>query len=333
MIRLGYACLTLGMPEPSMRAAQLGRYKNGLVDLQPIYVYNAEYARRSIDYSIAHGLEAYRLSSDIFPLLDIANDARKIVPDLRPLRQIIETAGMHVSNHPSQFVVLSSPHENVVTNALQVMDDAGWVMESIGARGSITIHGGGVFGDRAASGARLAHNIDRLSPVARRLVALENDEKSWTVIDLVEATAGKIPIVFDKLHWQANARSAPYEIELREAIRSWPKERLPEFHYSEQENGKPRGAHAEWITGTGLLEFLEEIDAASEGREVTVIVEAKRKDMAIARAIDELSRGQWQRMSALVPSLGIASEKWRASHAAKASPTRGLGRAKKTLVI
>ncbi|MBK9258497.1 MAG: hypothetical protein IPM54_01520 [Polyangiaceae bacterium] len=312
MIRLGYACLTLGMPDPSMRAAQLGRYQKGLVDLPPIYEYNAEYARRSIDYSAAHGLLAYRLSSDIFPLLDIAADARNIVPDLGPLRRIVKRSGMHVSNHPSQFVVLSSPHEAVVDNSLKVMDDAGWVMHSIGARGSITIHGGGVFGDRPAAGNRLAHNIERLTPAARQLVALENDEKSWTVVDLLEATGGNIPIVFDKLHWQANARSAPYEVELREAICTWPSDRMPEFHYSEQEIGKPRGAHAEWVTGAGLLEFLEEIEAASEGREVVVVVEAKRKDLAISRALLELSAQKWRRMIELVPSLGIANEPFRA---------------------
>jgi UV DNA damage endonuclease len=312
MIRLGYACLTLGMPDPSMRAAQLGRYQKGLVDLPPIYEYNAEYARRSIEYSAAHGLVAYRLSSDIFPLLDIAMDARKIVPDLQPLRESIENTGMHISNHPSQFVVLSSPHESVVNNALKVMDDAGWVMASIGAMGSITIHGGGVFGDRLAAGVRLDDNIERLTPAARRLVALENDEKSWTVIDLVAATGGKIPIVFDKLHWQANARSVEYDVELRTAIRTWPSDRLPEFHYSEQESGKPRGAHAEWVTGAGLLEFLEEVEAASEGREVAVIVEAKRKDLAISQAILELSPRQWQRMSELVPNLSLAPMKWRA---------------------
>ena len=115
VIKLGYACLTLGMPEPSMRAAQLGRFRRGLVDLRPIYEYNADYARRSIVHSALRGLTAHRLSSDMFPLLDLTPDMRALVPDLGHVRHAARRAGVHLSAHPSQFVVLSTPHEAVTT--------------------------------------------------------------------------------------------------------------------------------------------------------------------------------------------------------------------------
>src|SRR5690606_38649299 len=113
---------------------------------------------------------------------------------------------------------------------------------------------------------------------AKRLLCLENDEHCWTVPELLDATDGRLPIVFDKLHWQANSRSADYWTELGGALATWPKDRIPEFHYSEQATGAARGAHAAYITGRGLLEFLEELEAAAKGREVAVIIEAKRKD-------------------------------------------------------
>src|SRR5690606_2073799 len=91
--------------------------------------------------------------------------------------------------------------------------------------------------------------------------------------------------------------------ELEGALRTWPADRLPEFHYSEQWEGKPAGAHAEHITGRGLLRFCEEIEEASGGREVVVIVEAKQKDLAILRAIGELTGRQRARLAALVPGL------------------------------
>src|SRR4051812_35090581 len=192
-MRLGYACLTLGMPEPSMRAAQLGRWQRGLVDLEPIYAYNVDYARRSIEYASRHGLTAFRLSSDIFPLLDCDPALRRLVPALGPLRNVIRRLGVHISNHPSQFVVLSTPHRHVLDNSLGVLRDVGWVMRSLGAEGSITLHGGGVYSDRRAAGARLADNLQRLPEEVRRLVALENDERGWTVGELLEATRGRVP--------------------------------------------------------------------------------------------------------------------------------------------
>ncbi|WP_437307355.1 hypothetical protein [Sorangium sp. So ce388] len=315
MIRLGYVCQSLGMPEPSLKTAQLGRYLKGLVDLTPIYRYNAEYVRRSLLHSAGLGLTTHRISSDLFPLLDIAPGARMLVPDLRSARRAAERGDVHLSNHPSQFVVLSSPREEVLLNSLAVMNDQGWVMDLLGAQGSITLHGGGVHGDRESTAVRLRHGIARLALPALQRLALENDERCWTVPELIEATGGEVPIVFDCLHWAANPRRAPYEVELGMALRSWPADRLPELHYSEQWEGKPAGAHAEHVTGRGLLRFCEEVEEASGGREVAALVEAKRKDLAIARALGELNRRQRARIEALVPGLAAVSLERRASSA------------------
>jgi UV DNA damage endonuclease len=309
-MRLGNACLTLGMADPKMRAAQFNRWKRGLVELAPIYAYNADYARRAIEYSARHGLMAYRLSTDIFPLLDCDPKLRKLVPSLAPLREAIQQHGIHVSNHPGQFALLSTPHPHMLTNALGVLRETGWTMERIGATGSITIHGGGVYDDRPAAAARIMSNLRRVSPSARKLLVLENDEHSWTVPELLDASDGRIPIVFDKLHWQANARSAPYWTELRGAVDTWPSDRIPEFHYSEQAKNAARGAHAPYITGRGLLEFLEEVHEATQGRDVSVIVEAKRKDLAIARAVGELQGRDRRRLLSLVPDLARAPRGW-----------------------
>lgn len=287
-----------------MRAAQLGRWQRGLVDLAPIYRYNVEYARRSLEHAARHGLMAFRLSSDVFPLLDVDPALRRLVPPLARLRDTVRNLGVHVSNHPSQFVVLSTPRANVLENSLGVLRDVGWVMRRIDADGSITLHGGGVYDDRAAAGARLVANLRHATPDARRRVALENDERGWTVPELLEATGGDVPIVFDKLHWQANPRSAPYDVELRSALATWPSDRVPEAHYSEQARGRQRGTHADYVSGRGLLTFLEELHDAAEGRDVAVIVEAKRKDLAIARAIGELRGRARNRLFELVPDLG-----------------------------
>jgi UV DNA damage endonuclease len=315
-MRLGYACLTLGMPEPKMRTAQRTRWQRGLVELGPIYAYNVRYAERSIAYAVQHGLMAFRISTDLFPLLDCDRGLRRLVPPLTKLRADIARAGMHVSNHPGQFVLLSTPHDSALNNALGVLRDTGWTMQRIGASGSITIHGGGVYGERTAAGQRFMRNLKRVPAAARRLLALENDEHSWTVPELLAFSDGDVPIVFDKLHWQANPRSARFATELEGALATWPKERIPEFHYSEQAPNGPRGAHAAYISGAGLLTFLEELNEAARGREVAVIVEAKRKDLAIARAVGELRGRDRKRLLTLVPDLSRAPRNWVARSAA-----------------
>lgn len=286
-----------------MRAAQLGRFRRGLVELAPIYEHNVRYAERSIRYAAEHGLMAFRLSSDVLPLLDQDPELRRLVPSLAPLRRLVRETGVHVSNHPAQFVVLSSPSEAVVANASGFLRDTAWLMDRIGAEGSITIQGGGVYGDRASAGARLRANIAALPRSIREHLALENDEKCWTVPELIEATSGAVPIVFDKLHWEANPRSAPYATELEAALATWPADRLPELHYSEQAPGRPRGAHGDHVTGRGLLRFLEEIADVAGERDAVVIVEAKQKDLAILRAVGELDGRRRARLLELVPAL------------------------------
>lgn len=288
-----------------MRAAQLGRYRRGLVELAPIYAYNSEYVRRSIRHAAALGLRAFRLSTDVFPLLDVAPGARSLVPGSAPVRRAARQAGMHLSNHPSQFVVLSTPRADVLANSLGALESVGWTMDHFGAGGSITLHGGGVYGDRQRAGQRLATHLGDVAPAARRRLALENDEHSWTVPELLEATRGAVPIVFDRLHWEANARSAPYAAELEAAIASWPAGRIPEVHYSEQAEGKRRGTHADHVSGRPLLRFLEELAEVSGGREIVVIVEAKKKELAIARAVAELHPREAARMRELVPGLRV----------------------------
>lgn len=304
-MRIGHACLTLALPELSMRAAQLGRFQRGLVDLPPIYRNNVRYAEEAIACGARHGLAAFRLSTDIFPLIDVTPENKKLVPRLSRLRQIVAESDVHVSNHPAQFVVLSSTNEKILTNSTNVLRDTAWTMARIGAVGSVTIHGGGVYGDRAKAGQTLAANVRALTPAIKKYLAFENDEHSWSVPELLDATEGEVPIVFDKLHWQANERSAPYAEELGRALATWPEGRLPELHYSEQAKGRPRGAHADWITGKGLLRFLEELNDATD-RECVVIIEAKKKDVAIARAVAQLRGKDRARLLELVPRLGEA---------------------------
>lgn len=310
-MRIGHACITLALPELSMRAAQLGRFQRGLVDLPPIYRNNVRYAEQAIACGARHGLAAFRLSTDIFPLIDVTPDNRKHVPRLSRLRSIIADNDVHISNHPGQFVVLSSTSEKILANSTNVLRDTAWTMARIGATGSVTIHGGGVYGDRPRTAQTLAANVRALSPAIRKYLAFENDEYSWTVPELLDATEGAVPIVFDKLHWQANERSAPYAEELGRALATWPEGRLPELHYSEQAKDRPRGAHADWITGKGLLRFLEELDDATD-RDCVVVIEAKKKDLSIARAVAQLRGRDRARLVELVPRLGQAEQDLRA---------------------
>lgn len=81
--------------------------------------------------------------------------------------------------HPGQFTQLGSPRESVVRSSIRELEYHAEMLDRMGIDqdGVMIIHGGGVYGDKAAALARMKHVIQyRLSARVRARLVLENDE-------------------------------------------------------------------------------------------------------------------------------------------------------------
>ncbi|MEF2162566.1 hypothetical protein, partial [Pseudomonas aeruginosa] len=140
--------------------------------------------------------------------------------------------------HPSQYIVLNSPHERVARSAVADFTYHARFLDSLGAgpEAKIVTHVGGVYGDRPAAMRRFVEHYRELPETVKARLVLENDEISYPVTDIaaIHDECG-IPLVFDILHHRVNNPAALDDAEAcRRCLATWPKGQTPKIHYSTQ---------------------------------------------------------------------------------------------------
>lgn len=216
--------------------------------------------------------------------LDELPDAHEIVSVLLACKEQAHQNDIRTTFHPDQFVVLNSLRPEVVTSSLIELEHHGEMAELIGAD-IINVHAGGVYGDKEAALDRLAAGIDRLSDRVRERLTLENDDTSYTPLDLLPLCwREQIPLVYDVHHHRClpDGFSAAEATEM--AASTWNRE--PLFHLSSPILGW-NGPHPE-----RHHDFIEQSDfpGAWHARDLTVEIEAKAKELAVLRLMRDLTR-------------------------------------------
>ncbi len=266
-------------------------------------LHNAGALAAAIDYCAGHGIGAFRINSQFLPLFThptvgwtLDTPAGEGVADaLRAIDVKRRAAGMRLSFHPDQFVVPGSSRPAVVDASLAELEYMAEVAELVGAE-QLTIHGGGAQGGKQESLERLAAGIARLSPRARARVVLENDDRVYTVEDLLPLCEKlSIPLVYDVHHHRCNPDRLDVERATELAAQTWGT-REPWAHLSSPALGwrgsDPR-PHADYISARDFPSYWF-------GRRITVDVEAKAKERAVVRL------GRWLATRDAEPSRGMA---------------------------
>lgn len=208
--QFGLVCLTVG-PELRFRTVTLSRYlalnqAEREAKLLGLYSENIRILHSAAHYCAARGIRLYRMSSSLFPMLDLRGDGtgeavlQGLGAELRAAGTAFQEADVRVLMHPEQFIVLNSDRPEVRASSLHAIQSHARVMDGLGLERSawnlLLLHGG--KGGRAAELQALIPDLP--DPVRLRL-GLENDERSYGPQDLLpvcEATG--TPFVFDAHH-------------------------------------------------------------------------------------------------------------------------------------
>jgi UV DNA damage endonuclease len=291
MVQLGLCCTFLD--EPIKFRTTTARYlltrspaeRERMLD--ELALHNARALRDAIGWCAAHDIGAFRVSSGILPLythpvvgwrLAGRGASAEIGSALRAAGELRRQTGVRLSFHPDQFVVPGSANPAVVAASLLELEYQAEVAELIGAE-QLTIHGGGAHGGKQASLERLVTNLGDLSRRARERVVLENDDRVFTVEDLLPICARlDAPFVYDVHHHRCN----PDRFEVAEATElaaaTW-HGREPWTHLSSPAlgwNGNDPRPHADYIR-------TSDVPPSWVGRSLTIDVEAKAKERAVLR--------------------------------------------------
>ena len=302
MLRLGLCCLfnqapirfrsaTAKFVRPLDRPAQL-------VKLSELCLDNARSLVAAVEEVYRLGFGSFRVSSPLLPLythpevgyrLEELPDAREITATLRSVKALKEKYRLRFSFHPDQFTLLSGPRPEVTAASLKELDYQVMLAELIDAD-VINIHGGGVYGDKQSALSRLVKEISALPEPIRIRLTLENDDRSYTVEDLLPVCEElDIPLVYDVHHHRCNPDGLTVAAATEACMRSWRRlGREPYFHLSSPKhswNGKP-GPHADFID-------IADFPAEWHGLDATIDVEAKAKELALLQLRKELSLPPW----------------------------------------
>jgi UV DNA damage endonuclease len=252
---------------------------------------NAQALVRAIDWCAAHGVGAFRVNSGFLPLFthpeagyrfEALPTAAAVDAVLAEARERARRADVRLSFHPDQFVVPGSLSEATVRQSLAELEYQAELAERIGAV-QLTLHGGGAQGGKEEALERLLRGIDLLTPRARALIVLENDDRVYTVMDLLSVCArAGLPLVYDVHHHRCNPDELSEAEATELAARTWG-EREPWVHLSSPREGwrssKPQ-SHADFIAARDLPAAWPVV---SIDRRLTVDVEAKAKEQAVLR--------------------------------------------------
>jgi UV DNA damage endonuclease len=292
-IRFGLCCIFRDQPIRfrGTTAKQLNKFPRAiqLEKLSTLCLGNCKSLQAALRYVNEKQFGAFRILSPFFPrfthpevgyTLENLPDEKSIRATLKEIKRYRKLHDIRLSFHPDQFIILSSPHKHVAENSIRELEYQGMLAELIGAD-VINIHGGGKYENKVQALKRFAENFQRLSANVQKKLTLENDDRIYTVADLLPLCKElAIPLVYDLHHHRCNSDGLSVEQATILALDTWKADnREPYFHISSPKNGWQNNSpkpHADYID-------LQDFPECWKGLNITVDVEAKAKELAVIK--------------------------------------------------
>lgn len=294
MIHLGLCCIFKNQPITFRRTtakyqAKFDRQRQ-LENIATLCRHNAENLFQALIWCHSHGINDFRINSQILPLkthpacgykMAELPDHEAIVKIFKNCGEFCKKHGMRTTFHPDQFILLSSPESEIVRRSISDLVYQAELAEWVGSD-VINIHGGGGYGDKKSALARLSKKIEKLPDAVRSRLTLENDDRVYTPEDLYPVCrAMNIPLVYDVHHHRCLNDGNSIEKTTDLALKTWNRE--PLFHVSSPLHGwdsKNPAPHHEYLD---IMDFPSYWRKLGDRTDLTVEIEAKAKELAILK--------------------------------------------------
>lgn len=256
---------------------------------------NLENTRRIMFFLRAHRIPLYRMSAQLIPLAthpategwDWWKD-----PELEPLMaeigELVQRHGIRVSSHLPQLCLLTAADPSKLQWTDKYMAYHRRLFEAMGLdeRAKIIMHLGGAYSDRAKALGRAVAYVKQMSEWARKRLCLENDDRVFSAAEVLQVCRETgVSMVFDYHHHVCRNDGEDVRDVLPAAFATWT-DRPPKIHLSSPRDTRDPRAHADYVD----VDFVRPaLDAARPLGDFDVMVEAKKKDLALFKLRDDLS--------------------------------------------
>ena len=265
--------------------------------------------------TLAPELRMVRLSSDILPVYTEStwgyfwtdqHVQQTLAQRLAKIGDAAKRLDVRVSFHPGQFCVLASDREDVVTNSIAEFEYHTDLARWMGFGSTWHDHGFKINVHISGKGGPMALRAVyfRLSPEARNLITIENEEYTYG-LDSCLTLGDILPIVFDTHHhWiHSGEYLSPTDDRIKIIKDSWRGIR-PTLHYSVSresmglanvgrpdlstliESGHKKGtlrAHSDFMWNSAVNQYVGEF-----WNDFDIQVESKAKNLASQKLYEEL---------------------------------------------
>lgn len=224
----------------------------------------------------------YRFSSDLIPLATYVEswswwEDKDIQEMCSKIKAFVLDSGIRISLHPDQFCVLNSDKPHVVQNSIKHLEHLNRLSNMIG-NNILIIHTGSTIGGKEKAIQRFVDSFSLLSKDIQSKLALENDDKSFGVSEVLSIceTLG-IPMILDIHHY--NCLNAGENLsDLKQRIAATWNGRRPKMHLSSGKTSFTDRHHADYINEEDYITALE-----FAGNEFDIMLECKQKELALLK--------------------------------------------------
>lgn len=296
MIRFGLCCKFENQPIKFYTTTATSLMKLNKTDAQrklsDLCFKNALALQKAFIYCFENDIGCFRVNSKIMPLkthplvgyeiMDLPGGS-DIIKAFKKCKVLLKEYQLRASFHPDQFILLSSPNDDVNNRAIADLKYQAQVSQWIGAD-VINIHAGGGYGDKKSALRRVALNLKKLPNSVLSRLTFENDDRTYTPQDLLPfCKKHNIPFVYDVHHHRCLPDDLSVEEATRLTLKTWNRE--PLFHLSSPREGwesRTPQYHHDYINKNDFPQCWKNLD-------ITVEVEAKAKEVAIKKLTKEMS--------------------------------------------
>jgi UV DNA damage endonuclease len=286
-MRIGYPCINRSIGCTPSRTFRLNSYSDDR--LRDTIQANLSCLEKILRFNTENGILFLRITSDLVPFAShpVCRFPWKehFLPDFESLGRYIRNHRFRISLHPDQFVLINTPHTDVLRRSIDELAYHAQLLELMGLdrTARIQIHVGGVYGDKPASIERFIRAYAGLDERIRRHLVIENDDRLYSAADcLAISDSTGIPVLFDVFHHAIHNNGEPVREILDRAAKTWSgNDGLPMVDYSSQQEGKRPGAHAEHIGIKDFKRFLKE----TYPLDLDIMLEIKDKETSALAAL------------------------------------------------
>lgn len=288
-MKLGYACMNTELKTVFKTLRVATAEAEGTDKIKELTLKNLKTTLDVVHWNLEHAIYFYRASSSIVPLSThpindwIWWEDTDVLAITEEIKAFVEKHNMRISVHPGQYTVINSPKPEVVRKSIEDLEYHDKLIQLLGGT-DIILHTGGAYGDKDTAKQRFADVYLELSPSIRQRLRLENDDKTYTIRDVLDVhRLCNVPICFDIHHHNCNNDGE--SIDYAEILKTWEGYGKPKVHISTGKEGFTDLRHHNLVSETDFQELLLLLN----GIDVDIMFEAKLKEQSVLPFVHQLA--------------------------------------------